>query len=51
MAKQKKNKEQDVNELAYSIVQQATEENPPIFFQKSSCRCFRSPWWFERRES
>ncbi|HUU40874.1 MAG TPA: hypothetical protein VMW42_08035 [Desulfatiglandales bacterium] len=29
MAKQKKNKEQDVNELAYSIVQQATEENPP----------------------
>ena len=28
MAKQKKIKKQDVNELAYSIVQQATEEKP-----------------------
>jgi hypothetical protein len=29
MAKQKKNQEQDVNELAFNIVQKATEENSP----------------------
>lgn len=27
MVKRKKNKKQDINELAYNIVQQATEEN------------------------
>lgn len=29
MDKRKKNKKQDINVLAYSIIQQATQENPP----------------------